>query len=122
MITNKMNRYCLTFPFKGVYEFVYLNANEMANHMLGDTDDILEFIGDETLEQSFEHTFTRGDESYLVDFAYNDCTKFNVYKINLNDRLEEDLVESDIPYLCIAIEQQQENGTWTPIYKLSDNV
>lgn len=117
-----MNRYCLTFPFKGSYEFIYLNSNEMANHMLGDTDDILDFRGNEGLEQSREIIFNRGPESYMVDFAYDDCKKFNVFSFSCDDRLDEELVEADIPYLCVAVEQMQDDGTWKAIYKLSDNV
>lgn len=53
--TTNINRYCLSFPFKGEYKFIYVLANEMANELLGSGDDVSDMKYDEELKQSEDH-------------------------------------------------------------------
>lgn len=119
MTNNKINRYCLAFPFRGEYHYIYVMANEMANELLGSGDDVLDFKSDENLGQSDEHHLSLKGKRYSVAFSFDGPTKVDVFT---DDGLEETIVERGIPYVCVAVDELQEDGRWTRIYNLSDNV
>lgn len=118
--TKNINRYCLSFPFKGEYKFIYVLANEMANELLGSGDDISDFKYDEDLGQCGEHTFHHEGKEYDVEFSFDGPTMVDVFEHE--DDGSGHIVERGIPYLCVAIEQYKPDSGWVTIYKLSDNV
>lgn len=110
-----MNKYTITFPFKGEYQFVYLTANQMANAILDSTDDIITFKVEHE-GQDFESRINVHGKDYDITFNSDNPRTFNVYDVD-EDGSSGYLVEEKIPWLVLKIEQN--NGT---IYKLSNNV
>lgn len=119
MVSNRINRYCLAFPFQGRYEFIYVRANEIANEIIGQGDDIIDFKYDEGLGQSEEHIFHRDDKEYYADFSFDGPTMIDVFDVA---DMDENLVEKGIPYLCVAIDELQDNGEWKRIFSIANSV
>jgi len=112
---NTMNKYTITFPFKGEYQFVYLTANQMANAILDSTDDIITFKFEHE-GQDFESRINVQGKDYDITFNSDNPRTFNVYDVD-EDGSGGYLVEEKIPWIVLKIEQNNET-----IYNLSDNV
>ena len=112
---NTMNKYVITFPFKGEYQYVYMTANQLANGVLNSTDDILEFVWDNE-GQGFEQRINIDGKEYDVTFAHNNPKCFNVYDVD-EDGESGYVVEKDIPWLLLKIEQDGKT-----IYNLNNNL
>lgn len=117
--TTNINRYCLSFPFKGEYKFIYVLANEMANELLGSGDDVLDMKYDEEFKQSEDHIIYHDRKAYDVVFSFDGPTMVDVF--NHEDDGSGTIVERGIPYVCVAIDQNKD-GQWVRLYNLSDNV
>lgn len=110
------NKYQIAFPFKNQYEYTSFNANELANIVLED------IVGDAMYDicseynQWFRHEFKRGDKRYRATFSVDDVTTISVYEIfgfvenNNGEEIdhEEILVEKDIPYIVLRIDNGED--------------
>jgi hypothetical protein len=85
-------------------------ANKLLYQIIGDT--MLDISVDN--RQHFNKTVTVGTERFAVEFSYKDCTKLNIYKIDGED---EYLVEENVPYLVLKIENGRDI-----IYNLTENI
>lgn len=112
---NTMNKYVITFPFKGEYQYVYMTANQLANGVLNSTDDILEFVWDNE-GQGFEQRIYVNGKEYDVTFAHKNPKCVNIYDVE-EDGESGHIVERDIPWLLLKIEQGDKI-----IYNLTDNL
>jgi hypothetical protein len=113
-----MNKYCLTFPFQGTYEFVYLDANQLANAVLPSTDDILDFKCD-TDGQDFCYPIVVNQKKYEVTFTPGEPKYVNVY--NAYDEKKDEygrIVEEKIPWLLVKVETTDDKV----LYSLCDYV
>lgn len=113
-----MNKYCITFPFMGEYQFAYFTANQLANAVLPCTDDILDFKC-ENKDQDFTYPLTiNGNKKYEVTFTPDKPQCVNIY-----DAYDENgneggyIVEKEIPWLLVKVEKNGEI-----LYNLGDNV
>lgn len=116
---KNINRYCLTFPFKGEYKYIYILANELANELLGSGDDIVDMKYDEELGQTDEHIIHHNGKKYDVMLSFDGPTKVDVFNHEKDGSGQ--IEERGIPYNCVAIDQYK-NGEWIRLYNLSDNV
>jgi hypothetical protein len=111
---SRANIYKIVFHFRGDYRYFDFDSNMLANKVL------YSVIGDSILDisvdkgQHFNKTFTVGVERFAVEFSYKDCTKLNIYKIDGED---EYLVEENVPYLVLKIENGEDI-----IYNLTENI
>ena len=112
-----MNKYYIGFFFKDYFETVTFNANQLANTVIGETDDIINFMCDED-EQYHGSNFTSfvDDKIYVADF--NKPTKLNIYYGDNNDENDGFIVEENVPWILLKIED--ENGK--DLYVLTDNI
>lgn len=112
-----MNKYCITFPFQGEYQFAYLTANQLANAVLPCTDDILDFKCDNEGED-FCYPITVNNINYEVTFVNDKPQYVNIYYAfdGKNER-GGTLFEKEIPWLLVTIEKNKEI-----VYNLGDNV
>ena len=112
-----MNKYCITFPFMGEYQFAYVTANQLANAVLPCTDDILDFKC-ETPDEDFNYRISCKGKSYDVTFTPDKPHCVNIYDAYDDDGVECGyIVEKEIPWLLIKIEKNGEI-----LYNLGDNV
>lgn len=112
---DTINKYCVTFPFKGVYQFVYFTANQLANAIIDATDDIAEFIWNNE-GQGFEQRIYVDGKEYDVTFSHNKPNCVNVYDVE-DDLGSGHIVEREIPWLLLKIEQNNDE-----IYNLANNL
>ena len=99
-----MNRYVITFPFQGEYQFAYFTANQLANAVLPCTDDILSFKC-ENEEEDFTYPITiNGNKKYEVTFTPDKPQCVNIY-----NAYDEDGEEYDPSCL------------WDEIYEMDDD-
>lgn len=108
------NIYKIVFYFQGDYRYLDFDSNMLANKVLHSVlgDSLLDISVDKG--QHFNKTFAVGTERFAVEFSYKDCTKLNVYKIDGED---EYLVEENVPYLVLKIENGDE-----VFYNLTENI
>lgn len=103
-----VNKYYATFPFKGEYQYITFDSNQLANEVLSNTDDILEFKC-ETDGQYFIQQIYHDGKAYDVTFG-SEPHFVSVY--NPEDLEDETLagyiVEKDIPWMLLKIEQNKE--------------
>ena len=108
-----MNKYYVTFLFKGEYHFVDFTANQLANAVLPHGDDMSDFLF-HTDGQTFTADIWHKGIEYEVVFSLNGAQMVSVYE------KEEDgggyLVEGDIPWLILKIEDKDGNV----VYKITD--
>lgn len=126
---QKCNIYYLAFKYKKDVNVVKVTANQLANELLGNTDDIFNLKWDKEhkenefglSEQGFtKHLWFDGND-YVIEFA-DDPHFFNVYEAaKYDDETEwygEKKVADNIPWICIKIED--ENGN--EIYNLINEI
>lgn len=108
------NIYKIVFHFRGDYRYFDFDSNMLANKVLHSVlgDYIIDISVDEG--QYFNKTFTVDMERFVVEFSYKDYTKLNIYKIDGDD---EYLVEENVPYLVLKIENGEDI-----IYNLVENI
>lgn len=111
-----MNKYTITFPFQGEYQFVYLTANQIANAVFESTDDILDFLYNNK-EQEFAQRIDVKGKKFDVTFNNNNIRCFNVYNVD-EDGESGYIAEEAIPWLLLKIENFEKEV----IYNLNDNV
>lgn len=113
---SNTNKYQIAFPFKNQYEYTSFNANELANIVLED------IVGDAMYDmcsehnQYFCHEFKRDNKRYQATFSVGDTTTISVYEIfgfvenNNGEEIdhEEILVEKDIPYIVLRIDNGED--------------
>ena len=117
-----MNIYYFTFPFRGEYQFIKMDANMLANqlvNMMGDYD----FIFEEG--QYYEKTFlsknpeTNEFENLCVSFNINDPSYVDIYYPN--DLEDEDMagkiIEQNIPCLLTKV---VDNKNLKDLYDIND--
>jgi len=95
-----MNNYYLAFKYKNDVNIIKVSANELANELLGGTDDIFDFKYDEKYKESqafSKKMYICGNE-YVVELD-ND----NIGHVMLSDT-EGNIVEKSIPWICLRIE------------------
>lgn len=124
------NIYYLAFRWKRDVNVVKVTANQLANELLGNTDDIMDLKwGNERPEDNFGvsdqgftyHLWFDGDD-YVIEFA-EDPHYFNIYKFKRDDEDHEQwygetLVAENIPWICLKIED--ENGN--EVYNLNNEI
>ena len=108
------NIYKIVFYFQGDYRYFDFDSNMLANKVLHSVlgDSLLDISVDEG--QHFNKTFAVGTERFDVEFSYEECTKLNIYK---KDGEDEYLVEENVPYLVLQIENGEDI-----IYNLTENI
>lgn len=125
------NIYYLAFNYRGDVNVAVVTANQLANELLGNTDDILEFKLDFEQEkeqkesQFYTDRFFIVDQKYVVEFSPRDQHCFNLYKCSEEEKIDgtvewygEELVAEDIPWVCIKIEDCNGNE----LYNLTKTV
>lgn len=126
----KMNIYYLAFKYKEDVNVVKVTANQLANELLGNTDDIMSLKWDyEHVQNDFgisdqgytSHLWFDGKD-YIIEFA-KDPHFFNIYKYvkdedGINNWSGEGLIAKNVPWICTKIED--ENGN--EIYNLNNTI
>ena len=107
-----MNKYYVTFLFKGDYHFVNFTANQLANATLSHGDDLSDFLFN-TEGQNFTATIWHDNKEYEVVFSLKGAKMLSVYDTEENGGY---LVEGDIPWLLLKVEDK--NGD--TVYRLTD--
>lgn len=117
----KQNIYTITFYFNDEWQFIDFTSNMLANAVLEQTDDILDF----TLEnkgQLMENIIHSKGNEYCVTFSDN--PRFvNVYYADNEEKYKEMAgrnVEMNIPWLLLKVTEMEENNKI--LYNLIDNV
>ena len=122
-----MNTYYLAFKYRGDVNVAKVTANQIANELLGNTDDILDFKFniDQEKEQKESQFYTDRffivDQKYVIEFSAKDPHCFNVYEhVEGEDGTwyGEHLIAENIPWVCIKIED--ENGN--ELYNLAKEI
>lgn len=95
-----MNNYYLAFKYKNDVNIIKVSANELANELLGGTDDILDFKydGEYKESQAFSKKMYICGNEYVVDLDSD-----NIGHVILSDA-EGNIVEKNIPWICLRIE------------------
>lgn len=120
-VKQKTNIYYLAFKYKQNVNVVKVTANQMANELLGHTDDIQDLKWNHEREknefgindQGFTtHLWFDGNE-YVIEFA-DDPHFFNIYQYvkdeeDPNEWYGENIVAKDVPWICIKIEDEDGN-------------
>lgn len=106
-----MNRYYVTFLFKGEYQFVNFDANQLANAVLPKGDDLSDFMYRDK-KQYFTGTIWHNSTEYEVVFSLRGANCLSVYNTEENGGY---LVEGDIPWLVLKIE----NGDGDVVYDIT---
>lgn len=126
----KCNVYYLAFRYEKDVNVVKVTANQLANELLGNTDDIVNLKwGNERKEDDFgisDQGFTKhlwfDGKDYVIEFA-DDPHFFNIYKY-VKDEEEpnkwygEHIIARNIPWICIKIEDWNGNE----IYNLNNEI
>lgn len=111
-----MNKYYFTFVFKGNFEFATFTANQLANSVLGRTDDILDFVCDEEeVEPSIFSSEFRASDDENYSASWEEPTKLSIYDSDANGGC---LIEKNVPWILLKVV----NKEGKVIYNLSDNV
>lgn len=112
-----MNKYYAAFPFKGEYQYVMFDANQLANEVMSDTDDILEFKCD-TEGQYFMKQIYHENQRYDVVFGSEPHFMSVYYPEDFKDEsLAGYVVEKDIPWILLKIERDG-----NVLYNIADNI
>ena len=126
----KCNVYYLTFKYQKDVNVVKVTANQLANELLGNTDDIFNLKWcKEREEDDFgisDQGFTKhlwfDGKDYVIEFA-DDPHFFNIYEY-VKDEEEpnkwygEHIIAKNIPWVCIRIEDEHGNE----IYNLNNEI
>lgn len=106
------NIYTIAFPFNGEFHYAVFDANMIANIAIQDI--ASDAIADMNTEynQWFEHRFTNNGKYYMATFAYNSVKYLNIFECDTdnpdNIEYDEHLVESNVPYTIIKIENEND--------------
>lgn len=104
-----MNTYTATFLFKGEYHFVSFTSDMLANNAIMEDDfNDYKFSKD---YQYFDYKIYHKGKEYMVNFNFSNVKHFNVY----DD--EDMLVEKEIPYIVLKVENDE--GV---VYNIVDNI
>lgn len=115
-----MNIYYLAFKYKGDVNVVKVTANELANELLGHTDDIIEFqLGiDKELKDSqyFYQKLYIVDQDYVVEFSDKNPGAFTICECEEEESIDGQksvyagtIIEPEVPWICIKIEDDKGN-------------
>ena len=116
-----MNTYYLAFNFKGDTNVAKITANQLANELLGQTDDILDFKFDlyeknHKESQFYTNRFFILDGYYVIEISDEDQHCFNIYECVEEERIDggvdwcgEKMVAKNVPWVCIKIEDEEGN-------------
>lgn len=124
-----MNIYYLAFKYKQDVNVAKVTANQMANELLGNTDDIVEFKwGHEhkdtetgPSDQGYTNHFFIDDKRYVVEFSSENPHFFDLYEYQKDEDgnwFGEKIVAKNIPWVCIRIEDEEGNE----IYNLNNEI
>lgn len=123
-----MNIYYLAFKYKQDVNVAKVTANQMANELLGNTDDILDLKwGNEhkdtetgPSDQGYTNHFYIDGQRCVVEFSSEDPHFFDLYKYEKEDDywVGEGLVAKHIPWICIRIEDEEGNE----LYNLNNEI
>lgn len=117
-----MNTYYLAFNYRGDVNVAVVTANQLANELLGNTDDVLDFKFN--IDQEKEHKesqfytdwFFIVDKKYVIEFSQYDPHCFNLYEYVEEETIEgipewcgEKLIAENIPWVCIKVEDEDGN-------------
>ena len=122
-----MNNYYLGFKYKGDVNIIVLTANQLANELLGDTDDIIEFKystkPSKKEPQALVQRMYINDAYYYVEIDNQDphCVQISKCIVEFNPEGEEEyvggeVIERGIPWICVKITDSDNNI----IYNLCD--
>ena len=111
-----MNRYYGTFPFKGEYFFIDFTSDQLANAAINHNDSVMGYVYDDK-SRYFEEEFYCKGEKFCVTFSYHSTLKVNVFACE-DECGSEELVEKDIPWLLLKIE----DGEGNVVYNLTDDI
>lgn len=120
-----MNKYYIAFPFMGAFQYITFTANEIANEVVKQGDDVLEAL--ENAGQAPLHIiYGEKGKQYEVTFAYGNPHKLNVYEYISDERYDDPeydgdggyIVEKDIPYILLKIE----DSDGKVIYNLTEHI
>ena len=112
-----MNKYYIGFFFKGFFETVVFTAEQLANSVIGDTDDITDFICDEDNQyHGVEFNSYIDNKMYTADFV--EPKVLNIYYGDNNDENDGFIVEKDVPWVLLKVENKDSNV----VYNLTDNI
>jgi len=123
-----MNIYYLGFKFKADVIVLKVTANQLANELLGNADNIMDLKWNHEhkdtefgiSEQGYTNHFYIDGERYVVEFS-DDPHFLNLYEYHKEDDgtwYGENRVAENIPWICLKIED--ENGN--EIYNLNNEI
>lgn len=115
-----MNKYTFTFPFLGEYHFITLTANQMANQVLEQSEDIFDFYEQNDGQDMDTVFFWAKGKKYSINFSFESLRLFNIYTVSDDENEDGSLVDGgeNVPWLLVRIEDEDGNK----IYGLSDYV
>lgn len=115
----KANIFSICFPFMGKFYYTKVDANAIAMDVACD------IMGDGMLDAACEHNqlleyrFEGPDgDKYMAGFSYDNVGLLNVFKYDgdpESDDYDEMIVEKDIPYTIIKVENDKKE-----LYNLSE--
>jgi hypothetical protein len=119
---NTVNEYMITFPFKGVYMIVTIDANYIANHFITQGADY-DFPYDEELCPPVTFRVFEDEFNQYVDYEieFEDDGKLNVAypgQWNEHEDLAGSYVEKNIPWLLLKVENK---SVMKDIYNVTDD-
>ena len=112
-------RYYVTFFFKNIFHFVNFTAEQIANEMLGDGEDIMHYLFDKENRHFMTVIHDDSGKEYDVTFGYNDPRFFNVFTKSENDEEDGILVEKNIPWQVVKIVDENTKET---VYRITDYI
>lgn len=117
-----MNKYFITFPFRGEYVFIKTNANQLANRFIE--------IGGASYDFTFEegqycsevfyikNKATNEMEEFQFEFDYKNSDTVNVYySEKYGENKSGHIVEKNIPWLLLKVEDENKKE----LYNINDD-
>lgn len=96
-----MNKYYITFYFKDEFRQIVMTANQLANSIIGDSDDLFNFKYKNTTDAPYV-TFRVNGEGFDACFTSNG-------KLNIALTETGDIIEKDIPWRVLMIKDNKDN-------------
>lgn len=119
-----MNKYYITFPFRGDYVFAVLTANMLANNFIEVGGASYNFIIEEDgqfYDKEFEikNPETNKIEKCQFEFSHKNSDYVNVYYSNHNEdeNIAGTIIEKDIPWLLLKVV----NNEGKELYNINDD-
>lgn len=100
-VMKNTNIYKITFFFDDDWWYTDMTANQLATYALNNSfGDSIHDLYEEQNDDYFEFKFTSNGKKYFAVYSIGNVSKLNIY----NDDEEGTIVEKNIPYLVIKVE------------------